>query len=80
MAVGVFGYGEAFTNPLLGGRLDPTYGYVKAVHYGWTHGTDAGSYEYWNEVETHQCTEEELGLNGDPNNHQFMKGNAEEIS
>ena len=75
MAVAAFGYGSAFTHPNGGGALDPTYATIKAISYGWT-----ATNEYRNEVKTHQCTEEELGLSGDPNSHQFMKTNVEEIA
>ena len=73
MAVAAIGYGAAFSNPSLGGRLDPTYAEIKAVAYSWT--VEA---EKFTPVKTHPCSQEELGLDGNSNS-QFMTVNAEEL-
>ena len=69
IAVALWGYGAAFTN----GSLDPTYAKIKAVSYGWT-----PEAEYFNELKTHPCSQEELGLTGNSNS-QFMPTNVEEV-
>ena len=67
IAVAPWGYGAAFSN----GKLDPTYAKIKAVSYGWN-----SEGEYWNELNTHPCSMDELGLTENSNS-QFMPTDVE---
>ena len=66
MAVAVIGDGEAFETP--DGSLDPTYAEIRAIAYVWNPDDEDHI-----AIETHHCTEEELGLSKIPENSSFMK-------
>ena len=57
--------------------LDPTYGEIVFNYFYWGP-TENGGYDVGNAViETHPCTDEELGLEGDKNGRMFMPPYAE---
>ena len=71
VAVAVNGGGKAFQTP--DGSLDPSYAEIKAVGRQWSHIVDI-----YDNITTHPCTDEELGLDG-LSNSQFMKVRAEDL-
>ena len=45
--------------------LDPTYGNVAFRNYEWGPTPDGGFFENFDEIPSHTCTKEELGMEGD---------------
>ena len=50
--------------------LDPSYGNISFMRYAWGNDDEGNYYEVVEEIESHQCTKEELGIEGD--NSSFM--------